>query len=129
MCQVRAFNCSHASLTSNETLALLRNLPNTNRALYEQLMYQKELGLDNNEEPAFASDGVELDDMDIPTDVLIDHLVSDGTVLENGYAVGKDGSLVRNNLAEHIDGPNHDGIDGGEDITAAEEPVFLGRGH
>ena len=57
------------------------------------------------------------DDIDVPTDILIDHLLSDGAPLEDGYAVDERGCIVRNNLAEHE-----------EDAAAAAAPILLGRG-
>jgi len=62
------------------------------------------------------------DDIDVPTDILIDHLLSDGAALEDGYAVDERGCVVRNNLAEHVDDVHE------EDAAAAAAPILLGRG-
>ena len=125
MCRTRDFNCSHVSLVSNKALALLRNLPISDPALYEKLTYQQEPVLDK-EEPAFTDEVEQFatDDIDIPTDdILIDHLLSDGVALEDGYAVDERGCIVRNNLAEHVDDVHK------EDAAAAAALILLGRGH
>ena len=123
MCQTGDFNCLHVSLVSNEALALLRNLPISDPALYKKLTYQQEPVL-GKEEPAFTDEVEEftMDDIDIPTNILIDHLLSDGAALEDGYAVDERGCVVRNNLAEHVDDVHE------EDAAAAAAPILLGRG-
>ncbi|KAF8631364.1 hypothetical protein AX17_005130 [Amanita inopinata Kibby_2008] len=124
MCRIGDFNCSHASITSNEALALLRNLPITHPAIHEELTYQQEPVL-GEEEPAFAdgmNEELATDDLDVPIEVLIDHLVSDGMSLEHGYAVDEEGCIVRNNLAEHI-------VAADKEEGAVTVPVLLGQGH
>ena len=126
MCRIGDLNCSQASLASIEARALLQNLPTSNPSLHEELTHQQEPTLGEEIEPVFVDEGVfETDDMGVPTEVLIDHLISDGSELEHGYAVDAEGCIVRDNLAEHLQEE-----DGDVDTAASTEraAIFEGRG-
>ena len=65
-----------------------------------------------------------VDDMDVSTEVLIDHRVADGIAMEDGYIVDREGCVVRNNLAKSMD--NMDQSE--ENIATTAAPVLLGWG-
>ncbi|KAJ7731757.1 hypothetical protein B0H16DRAFT_1733125 [Mycena metata] len=91
-----------ASLTSPAALAVLRDLPNTNPALYAELMGNLAPAEDTFEENLFAPEEEDFnDESDIPVDVVIDHVINRGLRnLPPGFAIAEDGSIIRNGAAE-----------------------------
>lgn len=122
MCRVGAFNCSHASLTSPEALAALRSLPIDNPALYAELSAGKnttdgQISLDDIEDTFLDQNE---DGSDIPTDVVVAHLMSSSGSVPDGFVI-EDGSLVRDGVGEDLE------FDEGDDAPPVSES--LGRGH
>jgi hypothetical protein len=119
MCRVGTWNLSHASLTSPEALAGLRELRTTNPALHAALTQTDTIAADGNddgEEDPYSGPDV-YDDCDIPLAVVSDHLRSGGSSVSANFSIGDEGGIVRSGNAE---------------VSDAEEesnaPVVLGRG-
>ncbi|KAJ7702622.1 hypothetical protein B0H16DRAFT_1748176 [Mycena metata] len=102
LCAAGEFNCSQESLTSPAALAALRDLPNTNPALYAEFMGTLAPVEDLFEENIFAPEEENFnDESDVPVDVVIDHVINRGlSNLPPGFSVAEDGSVVRNGAAE-----------------------------
>ncbi|KIM71114.1 hypothetical protein PILCRDRAFT_17365 [Piloderma croceum F 1598] len=99
MCRVSEFNLSHASLTSAAALTALRELPNTNPALYREITggkTQESTGEEEDEPIEYGSD--------IPVEVITAQIVSGGSVTTEGFEVDGDGSIVRTGVAEETGG-------------------------
>ncbi|KAK7024599.1 hypothetical protein VNI00_016160 [Paramarasmius palmivorus] len=117
LCRVpdQPFNLSHASITSPEALAALRDLPTQNLNLYKKI-----IGLGTAEpadngvkEAAFEDLDAVVDESDVVTTDLIQFLKKGEQGLRKGLAVNDDGNLVRSTQADE---PNVDigGLDIGE---------------
>lgn len=119
MCRVGNWNLSHASLTSPEALAGLRELPTTNPTLHAALTQTTATHVtpaeDIEEEPYLESNVY--DDCDIPLDVVSGLLSSGGSSIEANFAVDENGGIARSGSAETFDV---------EELDA--EPEVLGRG-
>jgi hypothetical protein len=99
MCRVSEFNLSHASLTSAAALTALRELPNTNPALYREITGGKTQEFTGEEEDEPIEYG-----SDIPVEVITAQIVSGGSVTTEGFEVDGDGSIVRTGVAEETGG-------------------------
>ncbi|KAJ7469783.1 hypothetical protein B0H11DRAFT_1650322, partial [Mycena galericulata] len=98
MCRVGKWNLSHASLTSPEALAGLRDLPKTNPVLHAALI----------QTAGAPAAPVESDDADEePYDS--DHLVSGGSSIATNFSVDADGGIVRSGNAENSGAEESDG--------------------
>jgi len=103
MCRIGDFNCSQESLISGEALAALRDLLRTNPDLHKEITGQEEPEQTGEDESTFSLDHELLDDTDIPTDVVIDHVVSDGKQVEQGFMVDGNGMVTRDSVAEELE--------------------------
>ncbi|KAK6974778.1 hypothetical protein R3P38DRAFT_2811639 [Favolaschia claudopus] len=119
MCKVGEFNRSQASLTSPEALAALRDLPNTDPDLYQELTSQSRDPVDDVQEDLFNDEDHDYcDESDVPVEVLIDHVISAGVApLPAGFAATEDGSLARSGSAEDTE----------LDVNADDLPVATRR--
>lgn len=129
-CRVGTFNCSHASMTSSDTLAVLRNLHITNPRLFEELSRNTTSVEDMNteeEEPEF-SDVIE-DSSDVPVDAVKAQFVSGSA---EGFVTGDDGDLVRVAEVEDVDFGQHEPASVAESPSEGHSevvvPAALGRG-
>jgi hypothetical protein len=99
----------------------LRELPQTNPTLYDEISANYSVGEESNEveEDAFSPenkiDGS--DETDIPTEVVRSLVVSDGRNIGDGYGLDNDGTIVRVGTAE------------GTSLIEDKGTVELGRGH
>ncbi|KAJ7762101.1 hypothetical protein B0H16DRAFT_1455723 [Mycena metata] len=120
MCAVGPWNCSHASLTSPEALAGLRELRTTNPTLHAELtqtdVAQPDItSIDSvQDDDPFEGDVAVYDDCDIPLDVVSAHLTSSGSSIATNFSVSANGGITRSGDAEASD--------------AEEEVAPLGRG-
>jgi len=103
MCRIGDFNCSQESLTSREALSALCDLLRTNPDLHKEIASQEEPEPTGKDESTFSLDHELLDDTDIPTDVVIDHVVSDGKQVEQGFMVDGNGIVTRDSVAEELE--------------------------
>ncbi|KAJ6628212.1 hypothetical protein B0H10DRAFT_1940757 [Mycena sp. CBHHK59/15] len=91
LCAVGQFNCSQASLTSLEALAVLLELPHTNPALHLELTGSMPPPEEIENEELFSTADEELtynDESDVPVQVVIDHVLSRGLGdLPVGFAI------------------------------------------
>ncbi|KAF8185250.1 hypothetical protein K438DRAFT_1765899 [Mycena galopus ATCC 62051] len=103
-CEAGRFNLSQASLTSSEALAALRDLPNTNPALHQELTAPRVMPGDTEiEELLFPQDNEVLhdDESDIPLEVLINHVeTGNSSKLPDGFVVDEAGNLARDGVVE-----------------------------
>jgi hypothetical protein len=127
MCRVGEFNLSHANLTSAAALTALRELPNTNPALYHEITGSK------TQESTGAEDDFSKEEdepieygSDIPVEVVVAQIVSGGSVATEGFKVDGDGSIVRTGVAEETDVVHDEPLTSEHDSIIA---VSLGRGH
>ncbi|KAF8185627.1 hypothetical protein K438DRAFT_1765849 [Mycena galopus ATCC 62051] len=91
VCEAGPFNLSHVSLTSPEALAALRDLPNKNPALHQELTAARVMpGNTEVEELPFPSDHQMPydDESDVPLE------------LPDGFAVDEAGNLARDGVVE-----------------------------
>ncbi|KAJ6561308.1 hypothetical protein B0H10DRAFT_2041511 [Mycena sp. CBHHK59/15] len=125
MCRVGNWNLTHASLTSPEALAGLRELRTTNPALHAALT--QTTGTDptptdndngDDDEDPYPDPDV-YDDCDIPLNVVSDHLLSGGSSIAANFAVDENGGIARSGNAETSDA---------EAEESDEALVVLGRG-
>ncbi|KAF8156201.1 hypothetical protein K438DRAFT_1777621 [Mycena galopus ATCC 62051] len=104
ICDVGLFNLLHASLTSPEALAVLRDLPNKNPALHQELTAARVMpGNTEVEELPFPSDDQMPydDESDVPLEVLINHVeAGNSPKLPDGFAVDEAGNLARDGMVE-----------------------------
>ncbi|KAF8068571.1 hypothetical protein FPV67DRAFT_1448488 [Lyophyllum atratum] len=128
-CRIGDFNLSHASLTSPQALAALRNLSKTDRDFLAEL---EAIDDDDDEslapvadadEAPFSADPFE-DSSDVPLDVVLDFVTMDGTVVADGFGTNEDGNIIRSGNGEDSEAE-------AEDVSAAAVPVpvALGRGN
>ena len=103
MCWIGDFNCSQESLTFREALAVLCNLSRTNPDLHKEITGQEESEPTGKEESTFSLDHELLDDTNIPTNVVIDHVVSDEKQVEWGFMVDGNGMVMRDSVAEELE--------------------------
>jgi hypothetical protein len=100
---VGQFNCSQSSLTSQAALAALRDLPNTNPALYLELSGSTKLPEEIDKGDLFSANDEAFDyndESDVTVNVVVDHVMSGGVGAPAGFALTDDGSLIRNGAAE-----------------------------
>ncbi|KAJ6621668.1 hypothetical protein B0H10DRAFT_2187938 [Mycena sp. CBHHK59/15] len=125
MCKAGEFNFSHASLTSQEALGWLRQLPKDDPVLHAELMLSSvplPAGDAVKEEP-FLNVNV-YDDCDIPLDVLSDML--HGVSAPGKYSVDAEGGLTCSGDAEKSDAEDDSESEAVE--VALASPVILRRG-
>ena len=103
MCRVGEFDCSQESLTSRQALAMLCELQRMNLELYNKITSQEVPTLSGDEEPTFSAHADLSDGTDIPTDILIDHIISDGIQVKAGFVVDAEGLVMRENIAEELE--------------------------
>ncbi|KAJ7100367.1 hypothetical protein C8R44DRAFT_641928, partial [Mycena epipterygia] len=121
MCRIGTWNLSHASLTSPEALAGLRELRTTNPTLHAALTQTTVLdtiGADDIEEEPYLDSNV-YDDCDIPLDVVAGLLSSGGTSIATNFTIDDNGGIARSGTAEASDADSD---------SDEEEPSTLGRG-
>lgn len=105
MCCVGEFNLSHSSLTSAAALTALRDLPQTNPALYLEITGVAGVAAGANtmagDEADFGDDDdlAEIYGSDIPVDAVIAHVLSAGDI-PAGFEAGENGSIVRGGMSE-----------------------------
>ena len=119
LCRAGDFNLSHASLTSAQALTALRELPTTNPTLHIEISAGKtDVNAHALNEPAFSVDTPD-DGSDIPIDVVRSAVMSEGVVVDEGFAIDDDGAIIRTGVAEGL-----------EEIEEVENvgPAVLGRG-
>ena len=129
MCRVGEFNLSQASLTSAEALTALRELLRTNPALHKEFTgEEKVMTIDEGDELEFSEDCDHDDESDIPIDVVVNHVLSEGSTPIAGFVVDDEGGLTRTGSAEDSDVEENGELDNKVDV---EVPVViqLGRGH
>ena len=131
MCRVGDSNLLHASLTLATTLTSLRELPKTNLNLYHEILggaVEPSTGLeddfaDENDSSIADPDG---DGSDIPTDVIISHIMADGVSMVERFKSNEDGRIIWTGVAEETNLPDTE-VERLEAIAVAEAP--RGRGH
>jgi hypothetical protein len=124
LCRTGNFNLSHASLTSAQALSALRELPTTNPTLYSEITRSEVGDTMTDNEPAFSADIQGEDDgCDIPVDIIRSVIMSEGSVVAEGFKIDDRGSIVRMGDVEEFGGA------GEKDEENELPPVVLGRGH
>ena len=103
--------------------------------LHKEITGQEEPEPTGEDESTFSLDYELLDGMDIPTDVVIDHVVSDGKQIEQGFMVDGNGMVMRDSVAEELEmrdaGNNAEAVCGEPNkpysavITCGRMPSFL----
>lgn len=130
MCRVGDFNLSQASLTSVAALSALRELPKTNPALHREFT-----GETTAEPDSFEGDFKENSEddslvgecsSDIPVDVVVSYIMSNRSIVAEGFEVDGMGSIVRTGVAEETEMID-EGLDENPDTRDVLE-VPLGRG-
>lgn len=98
MCRVGKFNLSHACITSQDTLSVLRNLHKTHPVLFEEFTSDESSGptSDLAEEPEFTE--TPDDNSDIPVPELVNHLTSRST--NELVGISEEGELQSNSKIE-----------------------------
>jgi hypothetical protein len=113
-------------LTSPEALAALHNLPTTNHVLYCELSGAPTTDYEGDDiedaEPVF-SDIVD-NDSDIPVDVVLDHVLSGGCDIKDGFAVALSGEISQ--LGSSKDADAEDDV---TELTKVSVVKSLGCGH
>jgi hypothetical protein len=124
MCRVGKFNCSHASITSAEALAALRELPQTNPGLlasFEQARSKPTASEPDFQDEQVCDDG---DDGDVPVAVVASLVMSEGAAIAEGYEVDDEGRLAWTGEADVIEEDDED-----VKIGVETAPAAMGRGH
>ena len=127
MCRVGDFNLSQDSSTLVAALTTLRELPKTNAALYREIRGETEAQVTGNEDDLAEDDDDTPDEYgsDIPVDVIVSHIVSDGLVAIAGFGAVNHRGIARTGAAEDPETVADEPVEG---VTAEATPV-LGRRH
>jgi hypothetical protein len=130
MCRVGDCNLSQTSLTSAAALTALRELPQTNAELYREITGQTAIRCTQAEaqtEADFSDEEGDSNDYgsDIPVDVIISDIISEGTIATPGFETDSAGVIVRNGAAEETE-VAEDELK--EDVCASGGVSPLGRG-
>jgi hypothetical protein len=125
MCKAgEGLNLSFESITSRETLLLLRDIQKNKPELWNKitsLQYTAADADDDLEEPPNdVSDEDEIEDeIDVPVDVVMEYMCSGGTIVPEGFVVGSNGALrVKNDSEEYEQ----------EEVVEQPEEEEYGRG-
>jgi hypothetical protein len=114
-------------MTSPEALAALRRLPEVNPELHKSFLRGRSEATGDEPDPDPEKNDLD-DDSCVPVPVVIDHIVSEGTVQTPGFGVDEDGNLVRTGEAEAILDAEAIVDECGNNGDKAGPAVF-GRGH
>jgi hypothetical protein len=123
LCRTGDFNLSHTSLTSTPALSTLRELPTINPTLYHEITGDKttETGTDVSDELPFSAEIEGEDDgCDIPVNVIRSVIMSEGSVIVEGFWNNDGGCIVRMGNAENFE----DSMEDENDLA----PIVLGPG-
>ena len=82
---------------------MLHGLLRTNPDLHKEITNQEESEPTGEDKSTFSLDHKLLDNTDIPTNVVIDHVVSDGKQVEQGFMVDGNGMVMRDSVAEELE--------------------------
>ena len=126
MCHVGDFNLLQDSLISVAALTAFCEFLKTNAALYCEITGETEAEIAGNEDDLVEDDDIpDKYGSDIPIDVIISHIVSDGLISIAGFGVGNHGGIVRTGTAEDPETVADEPVKGG--VTEATH--ILGCGH
>jgi hypothetical protein len=125
MCHMGEFNCSQESMTSAGALAALQELPHTNPTLHSALEQVRSEPVssepDFEEDPAFQEG--EGDDVEVPVTVVVSHVVSEATMIAEGYGVDDNGRLAWMGETDEIE------KEADKTGSGVEVALPLGHGH
>jgi hypothetical protein len=119
------FNLSYESLTSNKAWVLLRDVQKNNPDLWStitsaQYQTKAEIDVDADDDKTDSDDDIE-DGEEVPVDIVLKWMASNGKDIPPGYEVGADGALRVSNASEVYEGEEEE-VD--DEILAIE----YGRG-